>query len=817
MKSSPTSAVNLVHNRVAGRILTTLLFAALSVTGCGGGGTGTSGGETSAGSAAPSTQIFNDTTPVNWSDPDTWGGSLPQANEDVLIPAGRHILLDTNVDVATLTIEGRLGCANTDIDLKARWIMVHGQMVCGTDTNPFRNRLRITLKGQNKAENVMNMGTKTLSAMEGGLISLHGETRTSWLMLNKTANPGDSSITLEYAPNWRQGDSIVIASTADDMNQAEVVQIKKVNGTVVTLKSPLRYRHYGVSQSFSNGKRNWQLDTRAEVGLLSRNIVIQGDQSSDSNGFGGHVMIMRNGVALFSGVEMNRMGQKGILGRYPFHWHLAENVAGQYIRNSSIRNSFNRCITVHGTHNARVEDNVCYDHIGHGYFLEDGVETGNVFDHNLGLLTRRPETELAIIESDIQEGEAARGPSTFWISNGDNTFTNNAAAGSDGLGYWYDTELTASGPSARNKKYRNVNPRQSKFGVFSDNRVHSSDMAFSTCSNSAGPIGYEPPTRANYQNLTVFSSGNGAVWPCHGNQIFTNMVVSDTGHRMHAAFVAPRPVTVKNSLFVANTQVSPGDARQRTAFGIYDFGVDIRDVHFVGYNNEHGGSYLFGAREADVRFTSNLVSGLTFSDSYLYYDMRHPVSEQRPSRWGAVVHDIDGSFGLGPGTALVADHPLMVDNTCTDNYGTGKLCQNRYGRVKFEFGTRNLPPMTHSRSDGPTVTATPLKERKQYQSVVSVNHNRYHYQYAFDPAVIRNRSLLATLEFLHDLDTVVLEFTNLPASARVATNTYRVVGSVAELKTGSGRLVAYENGSVFIRMQTSGANWQASDRVKVSW
>lgn len=84
------------------------------------------------------------------------------------------------------------------------------------------------------------------------------------------------------------------------------------------------------------------------------------------------------------------MGQRGRSGRYPMHWHMVNDVAGQYIRNSSIWRSYNRCVTIHGSHNASVQDNVCYDHAGHGFFLEDGIETGNTISGNLGLVSRIP-------------------------------------------------------------------------------------------------------------------------------------------------------------------------------------------------------------------------------------------------------------------------------------------------------------------------------------------------------------------------------------------------------------------------------------------
>ena len=66
-----------------------------------------------------------------------------------------------------------------------------------------------------------------------------------------------------------------------------------------------------------------QLDERAEVGLLTRNITIQGDSASLTTGIGGHVMVMQGATAHVEGVTFTRMGQKARLARYPMHWHMA--------------------------------------------------------------------------------------------------------------------------------------------------------------------------------------------------------------------------------------------------------------------------------------------------------------------------------------------------------------------------------------------------------------------------------------------------------------------------------------------------------------
>lgn len=806
-----------MHTKLAKRIglVVTTLIVLFAVQSCGGG----SGSYDYEAPVNPQNAPNNDASGEAWSNPATWGGSVPAAGERVTIPAGKRVLIDTDINVSGLLIEGDLICANRDLNVTANWIMVHGLLQCGTESSPFQNRLDITLTGNNPAESIMSMGTKMIGAMNGGIISLHGEDRTSWLMLDETANQGDKNLQLEYAPNWRSGDIIVVTSTDDNMHHAEVRQISSINGKTVRFDKALNYRHFGEVQVYANQRKTWTMDTRAEVGLLTRNIRISGDDSSEEAGFGGHMMIMEGAAGFIAGVELYRMGQKGMLARYPFHWHLANDVSGQYFRNSSITRSFNRCVTVHGTHNASVKDNVCMDHIGHGYFLEDGGETNNTFDHNLGLITRKPEQEFALTTSDTLEGEAASGPSTFWISNGDNTFTNNAAAGSDGLGFWYDTPDSVGGASAGLGRYKGVKPVFSPMREFSNNRVHSSQMSFSSCSRSSGPIGYQPSNLANYQSLTVFSGGDGAVWPCHGNQRFTNLMVSDTGHSHHAGFVAPRPVTVTDSLFVANSKLSEGGrGRQRTAFGIYDFGINIRDTHFVNFDNQYGPSYLFGAREADVRITSNPVSGLTLQNSQFLYDRRKQWFELRPSQWGALIHDEDGSLGLGAGTSLVADHPMMNDTTCTDLVGTGRLCGNRFGRVEIDVGQRNLPPMTRYRSDGVEVTAGPLPERAHYQSVVAVNQNRYFYSYRITPEIMgRTNRIDVKLDFLHTGDTVVLEFLDLPPGATVGTGGWSAAANLNDLIFGAGNRFLAQGTSVFVKMKTIGTAWEATDFVRIFW
>ncbi len=136
------------------------------------------------------------------------------------------------------------------------------------------------------------------------------------------------------------------------------------------------------------GKITFDVDERGEVGLLTRNIKIQASPDAEQSFFGGHIMAMVTSKMYVSGVELNRMGQNLELARYPIHWHLVGDAKGQYIRNAAIHDTYNRCVTVHGTNNLRVENNVTYNTVGHCFFLEDGIEHGNEFVRNLAIQTK---------------------------------------------------------------------------------------------------------------------------------------------------------------------------------------------------------------------------------------------------------------------------------------------------------------------------------------------------------------------------------------------------------------------------------------------
>lgn len=782
-----------------------------------------------------------------WSDPTAWaGGKVPTSSTLANIPAGITILLDGAGITKELQIDGTLYCLDKDLSLDSASIMVHGRLECGSEVSPHVSQLTITLSGLMGPHDPATMGYRVIGAMQSGIIELHGEQRVSWTQLSSTASAGTTVLQLTSSVDWRPLDQIVVAPSREQIAEGEVATIQSVNGSQVTLTAPLSYTHWGQTQDFSNPTTTWTLDERAEVGLLTRNIKIQGDGTSTTAGNGGHMMTMDTSVVHASGIELYLMGQKSLLGRYPFHWHLLGNAPGQYIKNSSIHDSFNRCVTVHGTNDTLVADNVCYNFIGHGYFLEDGYEERNVFDHNLGVLARKPRRcptvdpntfvfpapfpceavpSPHLKDTDWRGGSASNGPAVFWIGHPNNTYTNNAAAGSGGTGFWYGMQDVV-GPSSAAKF--NVpptyNPRFQTFGVFNNNRAHSNNQGFSSCRDGGGAPGMEPPNEALIQNLTATNNLQG-VWPCAGpmhiqNARFTNMIVANSPNEMQA----PNPMTFQNSVFIGYSNNAPAAAQPNAgshwrAIQNYDQGYSLENVHFVNYDRPGMAAFVPGL--GAHKHAKNRATGLTFSNApNLFrdpYDFSAPANG--PTGWGDVIHDIDGKFA-GAGWALVSDFPIMYDSTCTKPVvypGTtnreivdGYACPARYGRLLTEHGT-TIGPVTVMRSDGYYSTAPAIGARVVTET--SVN-SKYIYTWRYT-AGLQFKTLDVELSGAWDQDTAIYELLDMPSTVLITTPGWSAAVDVNDLKAGVGHRYLYKDHSLFLKMKASGTTWQALDLVNV--
>jgi cell surface hyaluronidase len=459
-----------------------------------------------------------------WSDADVWGGVPPARGASVLIPDGVTVSLDAgDVSLAGLTIAGSLVASDADFTLSADWILVDGRLQVGTAQQPYAKRAAITLKGS-ATDLHPRCGAKFLCAGPTGQIDLHGASanKVSWSQLGKSAEPGDTSIELKESVDWVSGDQVVIAPSGFDAFEAEPVTVTNVSGSRVSFSPALKYRHHGRIEPVAGRS----LDMRAEVGLLTRNIVVQGDEQSQHGdadypiGFGGHGIFLAGSTVRISGVEFRRMGQTRGIGRYPVHWHLGVEGQDEYIRRSSVHKSFHRGIVTHGISHVRVESNVTYDTFSHAYvFSEDGNELSNRFEGNLSVLVRKLKREDFAFPRDdhSQSNQAEVRPAGFWGRNYHNPLLGNHSAGTDdGVGFLFDLV----GVDHRMKQSIT---RRTDAIEFDRNLAHTNDMSRGKATN---PL-YGPLTRGHgllvarygsgstevvFKGFSSYKNGNGGIW-----------------------------------------------------------------------------------------------------------------------------------------------------------------------------------------------------------------------------------------------------------------------------------------------------------------
>jgi hypothetical protein len=412
-------------------------------------------------------------------------------------------------------------------------------------------------------------GYKVLAVSYGGSLKLFGEhgatyktlqpkdTGTSWVRLANTIVPCNENnkydcqtLKVSRPVDWRTGDYIVVTTTDYLANHSEVLVICGVNPDHMTIYyssdlskntgncptvgtgTGVRWAHNGEPYSLSQLPTRLNItktvaETRAAVGLLTHNITIvsEGDRPGYdfpyNSYFGGHT-IARQGFAAFQvqGVTFELLGQGGKEGHYPIHFHVARKTPpNTFVRDSSINESMTRWITVHGTQGVEFARNVGYKSIGHGFYLEDAVETDNKLYSNLGVFARaavmnkdgtpsrdNPRKVPGILASpddtpgNIKFGSDKSTPSVFWITNGWNDFQGNMAAGAAfcGVCYW-EVPASMSGHS-RHQDWESYASEQTagRFGRsplknFDGNYCTSTMTAFSTVGHAQDCPGVGPP------------------------------------------------------------------------------------------------------------------------------------------------------------------------------------------------------------------------------------------------------------------------------------------------------------------------------------
>lgn len=419
-------------------------------------------------------------TLLDWHNLSTWStlGHLPGPLESVTLPENASVILRESIPypLGYVTIPPQstlmIGESVSGINLTVQGIVVLGRLLAGSTTCRIETPISITLQGTRPVDVVQNIPfpkVKGINVRGQGVLSLHGKRYFStWTRLAHPVQAGDTTVYLQQSVNWEPGQQIVLvtSSVADartfsqnevrTVSQVEQVSYKNL-GAIVTLTEPVQYNH--------TANQYYQV----EVGLLSRMITVQGSEldslptdpetftctakspsalrefnwtvpcmNTELTGYGGHIIISQEGTGQLEGVELLRMGQTNVLGRYPIHFDQLGTTSNSYVSDSSIHQSYYRCVGIHGTNNVTVTENVAYDIMGHCYYLETGYERYNTFSFNLGAYIHMIGPSIPsgkVVDSHVVAATsnvtmpADVTASAFFISNVRNNLIGNAASG----------------------------------------------------------------------------------------------------------------------------------------------------------------------------------------------------------------------------------------------------------------------------------------------------------------------------------------------------------------------------------------------------
>lgn len=304
------------------------------------------------------------------------------------------------------------------------------------------NQIKVFFSGSEGA-------TKGIDVQSGGMLRMwgrHGNTafnsHVSWAHLAQPAGPASFSAekgvaapvtgaadTLDIASivDWRVGDWLVVAGTNFSPDSGEIVQIQTVTPnsqtghTAITLNQSLVEYHYGgasptcnpgdaycgpSAKSFNDGKKkNYGVDERAEVGLLTRNIHLTSvtpNPYEKTHGkwtlvspqpaglhWGGEILLEPGfTTAEIAGVQIDKFGGDQD-GQFPIYFQ-GTGTNPPIISSNSIHHSYNKCIALAGltgtsSNPITINDNVCARIVGNMFYLRTGAEQNLSFIHNLGV------------------------------------------------------------------------------------------------------------------------------------------------------------------------------------------------------------------------------------------------------------------------------------------------------------------------------------------------------------------------------------------------------------------------------------------------
>eukprot|EP00927_Polykrikos_kofoidii_P025548 TRINITY_DN2292_c0_g1_i5.p1 TRINITY_DN2292_c0_g1~~TRINITY_DN2292_c0_g1_i5.p1 ORF type:complete len:1175 (-),score=137.28 TRINITY_DN2292_c0_g1_i5:107-3631(-) len=240
--------------------------------------------------------------------------------------------------------------------------------------------------------------------------------------------------------------------------------------TGLHLREPLEHDFWGGFREIG-GKL---FEMASEVVNLERSVLITGDHDDFETSLEGlHTLQGFGGVMDIRYARVEYCGQRDIMGRYCFHFHMMGNCPDCILKGNAVFDSQQIGITIHGTHHSSVDSNVVWDARAVGIYTEDGNEMHNVIQNNaiicswwekcsvtwLGNVNQVAGIFLIGMTNDLIGNHVAGHENCVWT---------NGAARASGHGAALNRVCTMHAPFGRIAG--NVNHDCHRFGFYPDNQ-----------------------------------------------------------------------------------------------------------------------------------------------------------------------------------------------------------------------------------------------------------------------------------------------------------------------------------------------------------
>ena len=322
----------------------------------------------------------------NWSDPTTWGGTVPSATDAVVING--RVRIDGAQRAAGVTVSPEAVLEfdpHTSATLESTQnVIVNGNLLMHPDDYSVVQTLRFV--GVNNAAFVGGgmdpiASDVGLWVMAGGKLDTLGSPRTAWTRSLNALPVGVSSIPVNRpVVGWQPGDTVSIAPTGppvrcSDGNPCENNGFYKGFG-VTTLASSAGSSIAITSATGGNRPKVNNLWT-PEIMNLTRNVNIEGTPGHNS-----HVFIrstvpqsIQNTQIRYMGVMKGTSTSSGRSGRYGLHIHMMGDAArGTIVDGVVIRDNATHTFVVHDSNGVTLKNTISYNNIGDAYWWDGSID-----------------------------------------------------------------------------------------------------------------------------------------------------------------------------------------------------------------------------------------------------------------------------------------------------------------------------------------------------------------------------------------------------------------------------------------------------------